>query len=265
MQRGGGQVEEFGFAAGDIQAETLLLRVGKEVGGQGDAAGVAENFQAGAVYEDAEFEFAAFECERGGVAQAGERLFGYVVRDGFAAYGQADLGGGAGLELRLDVPEVAFQVLQRIVVRADGQVAPGVGLLMQFGDLGDRLAEEAQAVRGLVQSESAGETHLLVEGHLRIAGAVHPGDLNTTAVLLRDVAVALHRVVVAAEIDLAQIGLRGELVAVEGADQIAAVGRRPDPFLHVRFAAHRQGEEVGALAGAGHVDLMQQRPVLQVG
>ena len=262
---GGGEVEEFGFAAFDVQAERLVFGAGEEAGGQRDAAGVAEDFQGGAVGEDAEFEFAAFEFEGRGMAQAGEGLLCHIVDDRFTAYGQADLPGSTRFELRLNIPQIAFEVAQGIVAGRDGLVVPGVGGCVQFGDLGDGFAEEAQAVRGLAKGQGAGDAHLLVEGHLRVAAAVHPGDLDTASVLLRDVAVALYRVVVAAEIDLAQIGFGREFVAVEGADQIVTVGGGPDPLLDTRFAAHRQREEVRALARAGDVHLLNLGPVLQVG
>ena len=102
-----GEGDEAGRGGGSEEGEGMGVGLGEETEGHRDAAVVAEDFDGGAVEEDAEPDAAGDGRELGGLAEAGEFSVAHGVPDRLAAKDEADLGGGAELDLGADVKEVA--------------------------------------------------------------------------------------------------------------------------------------------------------------
>src|SRR5262249_51241308 len=155
--------------------------------------------------------------------------------------------------LRLDVPQVARYFGNGMASVSYDEVPNGVLSGIQPSNFADRPSEQAQTFGGRAQGQGAGEAHLLVEGHSRVASSAHPGDLDAPSVGGRSIAVSLDRVEIAAVVRRERPDLRPERLSVEIPDQVVSVRRREDPFatgcssVARRAFLDRHLEEVGTL------------------
>ena len=259
------QRDDLGTAPVRSHGQRVIVRSRQETPGQRDPPAIAEDFQRGPVHQEAQGETAVVQLQGGRSAQGCQSLRLDVIADLGAAHLGPKGGGAPDLELGLNIPQIAREGAERVVAGGEGLVVPFVLACIEARDLLDGLPEEAQAVRRSAQGQLAGEAHLLVERHLGVLAAAHPGDLDTPAIGTGNVAVGLDGVEVRTVVAGEYAGLGRERVAVERADLIVPVRRRENPPVFTGTALDGHLEEVGALVAARQGQGLEARPDLHVG
>src|SRR4029077_11899352 len=133
-----------------------------------------------------------------------------------------ELLGTGEIDMQLDIVEAPRNVFEDVLAGLDRRVFPDMLLSIEAVDLVDRQSADSESFGERVKRHVAGERHLLVEGHVGIAAAVHPGNLDAPPRLVGYLAPGLRRIKIGAEVTGDLAGLRCELGAVKVSDRVFA-------------------------------------------
>ena len=235
--------------------------------GDGHRAAVGIQLQRRAVGQNPPLEGAVRRRQRHRVAAAAQRLQAPVVEHRHAAHHHPHAVGGAQLQLRLHVQQLAAHLGGERPARRQLRLGDLPALLPQPLQLPHRRRAQRPPAAAWLQLQGVRNGHALAERHARHA-LPQPGDLQAPAILRRHVAPGLGGVAVAVRLQLARRLLRPEGAAVERAHQVGAVGAPEYPLALARplpAAARRQRKQLRALGGTGQRQLAGALPLQQVG